>query len=203
MVGVNFHTQTIPIQLTWICTTSKFISRWNLNHHYILYMIKDVDNSKQFFTHFRSRPSMESDTLWMEKMPSIALYGSSSWGSPWGDSPTWCSPHTCQYSCNLWNKQCKYDHGKVIPVLCLFCPYASSFCPILSLFVIASHCSCHAAIVCLQSLDIRFSFLRDWEDNAVTSTIERVKLEGLDFPAVTVCPDWATDQLAIQTVYNM
>ena len=45
--------------------------------------------------------------------------------------------------------------------------------------------------------------LRDWEDNAVTSTIERVKLEELDFPAVTVCPDWATDQLAIQTVYNM
>ena len=41
---------------------------------------------------------MESDTLWMEKMPSTALYGSSSWGSPWGDSPTWSSPHTCEFT---------------------------------------------------------------------------------------------------------
>ena len=156
-----------------------------------------------FYIHyFRNPPSMESDTLWMEKMPSIALYGSSSWGSLWGDSPTWSSPHTCQYSCNLWRKQCKYDHGKVIPALCLFCPYVSSFCPILSFLLLAIAVAMHV-IVCFQSLDIRFPFLRDWEENAVTSTIERVKLEELDFPAVTVCPDWATDQLAIQTVYNM
>ena len=30
-----------------------------------------------------------------------------------------------------------------------------------------------------------------------------MKLSELDFPAVTVCPDWATDQLAVQTIYNM
>ena len=42
-----------------------------------------------------------------------------------------------------------------------------------------------------------------WQANPGTSTIERVKLSELDFPAVTVCPDWATDQLAIQTIYNM
>ena len=43
----------------------------------------------------------------------------------------------------------------------------------------------------------------DWDQNPSTSTIDRVTLKELDFPAVTVCPDWATDQLAIQTVYNM
>ena len=43
----------------------------------------------------------------------------------------------------------------------------------------------------------------DWDENPSTSTIDRVTLKELDFPAVTVCPDWATDQLAIQTVYNM
>ena len=40
---------------------------------------------------------MESDTLWMEKMPSTALSGSSSWGSLWGGSPTWFSTHTCMF----------------------------------------------------------------------------------------------------------
>ena len=43
---------------------------------------------------------------------------------------------------------------------------------------------------------------RDWDTDPSTSTIDRVKLQELDFPAITVCPDWATDQLAIQTVYN-
>ena len=43
----------------------------------------------------------------------------------------------------------------------------------------------------------------DWEENPSISTIDRVKLSELDFPAITVCPDWATDELAIQTVYNM
>ena len=42
-----------------------------------------------------------------------------------------------------------------------------------------------------------------WQESPGTSTIERVRLTELDFPAVTVCPDWATDQLAIQTVFNM
>ena len=46
-------------------------------------------------------------------------------------------------------------------------------------------------------------FDSDWQDNPETSTIERVKLGELDFPAVTVCPDWATDTLAVQTIYNM
>ena len=45
-------------------------------------------------------------------------------------------------------------------------------------------------------------FPRDWDNDPSTSTIARVKLQELDFPAITVCPDWATDQLAIQTVYN-
>ena len=43
----------------------------------------------------------------------------------------------------------------------------------------------------------------DWDEDPSTSTIDRVKLEELEFPAITVCPDWATDQLAIQTIYNM
>ena len=51
---------------------------------------------------------MESDTLWTVKMPSIALYGSSSWGSLWGDSPTWSSPHTCMYWYNLRNEQWRH-----------------------------------------------------------------------------------------------
>ena len=44
---------------------------------------------------------------------------------------------------------------------------------------------------------------RDWDENPSTSTIDRVDLKELDFPAITVCPDWTTDQLAIQTIYNM
>ena len=48
-----------------------------------------------------------------------------------------------------------------------------------------------------------FDALDDWENDPSTSTIERVDLTELDFPAVTVCPDWATDQLAVQTIYNM
>ena len=43
----------------------------------------------------------------------------------------------------------------------------------------------------------------DWDQNPSTSTIDRVDLRELDFPAITVCPDWTTDQLAVQTIYNM
>ena len=31
----------------------------------------------------------------------------------------------------------------------------------------------------------------------------QVPLSELDFPAITVCPDWSTDTFATQTVYNM
>ena len=46
-------------------------------------------------------------------------------------------------------------------------------------------------------------YCRGWQDDPAISTIDRVKLSELDFPAITVCPDWATDELAVQTVYNM
>ena len=44
---------------------------------------------------------------------------------------------------------------------------------------------------------------RDWREKPSISTIERVKLDELDFPAVTVCTDFATDTLATRTIYNM
>ena len=47
------------------------------------------------------------------------------------------------------------------------------------------------------------SLCRGWDEDPSTSTIDRVKLQELDFPAITVCPDWATDQFAIQTILNM
>ena len=60
-------------------------------------------------------------------------------------------------------------------------------------------------MVLLQALFLPCIFIWDifCQTNPATSSIERVSLSELDFPAVTVCPDWATDQLAIQTVYNM
>ena len=67
-----------------------------------------------------------------------------------------------------------------------------------------------------------------WESDSSLNTIDRVELSELDFPAVrkgnwneikisaengksdlheisqvTVCPDWPSESLAIQTVYNM
>ena len=45
--------------------------------------------------------------------------------------------------------------------------------------------------------------LRSWDRDPATSTIQRVRLSELDFPAITVCPDYATDSLALRTVLNM
>lgn len=45
--------------------------------------------------------------------------------------------------------------------------------------------------------------LRSWDRDPSTSTIQRVKLSELDFPAITVCPDYATDSLATRIVLNM
>ena len=42
-----------------------------------------------------------------------------------------------------------------------------------------------------------------WDDDPSTSTIERVRLSELDFPAVTVCPEFASDKLAVRTILNM
>ena len=42
-----------------------------------------------------------------------------------------------------------------------------------------------------------------WEKDPSSNTIDRVPLSELDFPAVTICPDWSSDSFAIQTVYNM
>ena len=53
-----------------------------------------------------------------------------------------------------------------------------------------------------MNIKLKFGF-SDWDENPSTSTIDRVDLRELDFPAITVCPDWTTDQLAIQTIYNM
>ena len=44
---------------------------------------------------------------------------------------------------------------------------------------------------------------RDWDNDPATSTIQRVKLAELDFPAITVCPEYATDNLAVRTILNM
>ena len=46
-------------------------------------------------------------------------------------------------------------------------------------------------------------FPRDWHDNPETSSIERVDLQELDFPAITVCPEYATDAFAVRTILNM
>ena len=42
----------------------------------------------------------------------------------------------------------------------------------------------------------------DWEENPGISTIDRVKLSELEFPAITVCPEFATDSLATRTIFN-
>ena len=44
---------------------------------------------------------------------------------------------------------------------------------------------------------------RSWDRDPSTSTIQRVKLSELDFPAITVCSDYATDSLATRIVLNM
>ncbi len=52
-------------------------------------------------------------------------------------------------------------------------------------------------------LKVYNSLLRSWDRDPSTSTIQRVKLSELDFPAITVCPDYATDSLATRMVFNM
>ena len=52
-------------------------------------------------------------------------------------------------------------------------------------------------------LKVLNSLLRSWDRDPSTSTIQRVKLSELDFPAITVCPDYATDSLATRIVLNM
>lgn len=52
-------------------------------------------------------------------------------------------------------------------------------------------------------LNVFNSLLRSWDRDPATSIIQRVKLSELDFPAITVCPDYATDSLASRTVLNM
>ena len=42
-----------------------------------------------------------------------------------------------------------------------------------------------------------------WDEDPATSTIQRVSLAELQFPAVTVCPDHATPAHAVRTVLNM
>ena len=42
-----------------------------------------------------------------------------------------------------------------------------------------------------------------WDEDPATSTIQRVSLAELQFPAVTVCPDYATPAHAVRTVLNM
>ena len=51
----------------------------------------------------------------------------------------------------------------------------------------------------MVNLILNFS---DWEENPGISTIDRVKLSELEFPAITVCPEFATDSLATRTIFN-
>ena len=44
-----------------------------------------------------------------------------------------------------------------------------------------------------------YQLFRSWDRDPATSTIQRVRLSELDFPAITVCPDYATDSLAYRT----
>ena len=48
-----------------------------------------------------------------------------------------------------------------------------------------------------------FHIFSSWDDDPGTSTIERVRLSELDFPAITVCPEFASDKLATRTILNM
>ena len=52
----------------------------------------------------------------------------------------------------------------------------------------------------MVNLILNFS---DWEENPGISTIDRVKLSELEFPAITVCPEFATDSLATREIFNM
>ena len=56
-------------------------------------------------------------------------------------------------------------------------------------------------VQCLKDRNFKV-FLRGWDDDPATSTIERVKLSELDFPAITICPEFATDALATRNIYN-
>ena len=47
------------------------------------------------------------------------------------------------------------------------------------------------------------SCVRGWDDDPSTSTIERVGLGELEFPAITVCPEFASDGFAARTIFNM
>ena len=50
---------------------------------------------------------------------------------------------------------------------------------------------------------ITINLLSSWDTDPATSTIERVALSELDFPAITVCPEFASDKLAVRTILNM
>ena len=54
-----------------------------------------------------------------------------------------------------------------------------------------------------DSYSLHLNSYSDWNKDPSISSIERVKLNELDFPAVTVCPDFATDKLATRSIYNM
>ena len=54
-----------------------------------------------------------------------------------------------------------------------------------------------------NSIHLYLNIFRDWNEDPSTSSIERVKLSDLDFPAVTICPDYATDKMATRSIYNM
>ena len=47
------------------------------------------------------------------------------------------------------------------------------------------------------------SLFSDWNENPESSSIERVDLQELDFPAITVCPEYATNHFAVRTILNM
>ena len=59
------------------------------------------------------------------------------------------------------------------------------------------------SIISYYSINIILLMFRDWSENPETTSIQRVDLSELDFPAITVCPDSSTNALAIRTIYNM
>ena len=44
---------------------------------------------------------------------------------------------------------------------------------------------------------------RSWDEDPSTSTIERVALENLEFPTITVCPVMSTQYTAARSIMNM
>ena len=44
---------------------------------------------------------------------------------------------------------------------------------------------------------------RDWQEKPSISSIDRVKLNELEFPAITVCPEFASDSMATRSILNM